>query len=137
MAPSAFHGLFDFQPSSSASKTNPIAPPSATHQKTKTTARQAPSAIELDDIAFGSQYNGPSSEPPSGVQTPRGQQPKENRDVIEHVTPNELEMSRPPSPRDDAVEVVQRWNEPRVNLWRFASCCGIYFVNGIFDSGKF
>jgi hypothetical protein len=125
------HGFFDIQrstspaPPSSPTVTNP--PP--THQKTKTHARQAPSVIELDSITFGKQYNGPAS----GPQTPGAQTPME---TVIPMTPNELEMSRPPSRKgDEAVGVVQSWNNPPMNKWRIASCCLIYFANGIFDSG--
>ncbi|KAF2728967.1 MFS general substrate transporter [Polyplosphaeria fusca] len=51
------------------------------------------------------------------------------------MTPNELEMSRPPTPkRDEAIAQTQRWNSPSINKWRLLSCCLTYFVNGISDS---
>ncbi|KAF2121103.1 major facilitator superfamily domain-containing protein [Lophiotrema nucula] len=107
MSSAGFHGLFNIERSS-----EPATPP-ASHQEA--VKRDAPTSIELDQIVFGKRYNGP---PPV---TPK--------------TPNELEMSRPPSPkRDEAVGLMQSWNNPPMNKWRVLSCCLIYFVNGINDS---
>ena len=125
----AFHGFFDIQPAS-----NTVTSPPATHQKAKT---QPPSAIELDEYTFGTCYNGPiESSPqsprelPSGMHTPF--------EPPTPIPPNELEMSRPPSPkRDEAVGLMQSWNNPPMNKWRILSCCLIYFGNGINDSGMF
>ena len=127
MSSSAFHGLFNIHHSSSTPPVNKIASPPATHQKTKTAP---PDPIELDELTFGVRYNGPDLK--SGAQTP-----------IEHesptpMSPNELEMSRPSSPkRDEAVEMMQSWNSSRMNIWRIASCCLIYFANGMNDSGMY
>lgn len=123
MASAGLHGLFDIQSG------RPVASPPATHQKNNSKIRQAPSNIELDDLAFGKRYNGPSgsgaqtpAEVPSGTQTPK--------------TPHELEMSRPTSPsRNEAVGLMQSWNNPPINKWRILCCCLIYFNNGINDSG--
>ena len=83
----------------------------------------APSGYELDDFTRNRPYDGPFSEPPtpSGARTPK--------------TPNELEMSRPPSPvADDAADVVQTLDNPPVNKWRLLSCCCMCFANGLNDS---
>ncbi|KAF1993304.1 MFS general substrate transporter [Amniculicola lignicola CBS 123094] len=116
---SAIHGFFDIQ---SAPCT--VAPPAATHQKK---SNQAPAAIELDELASGARYNGPSGSEP---QTPR--EPWEPQTLM---SPNELERSQPPSPkRDEVVGLMQSWNDPPINKWRILSCCLIYFGNGINDS---
>ncbi|KAF2268829.1 MFS general substrate transporter [Lojkania enalia] len=50
-------------------------------------------------------------------------------------SPNELENSRLPSPRrEEAVNMMQSWNNPPMNKWRILCCCFIYFGNGINDS---
>lgn len=38
--------------------------------------------------------------------------------------------------QEDAADTLQKWNTPRINLWRVMSCCVVYFGNGINDSGK-
>lgn len=54
------------------------------------------------------------------------------------MTPSEIEMSRPPTPRqEDAVGLVQTWNNPSMNKWRILCCCMIYFGNGVNDAGKY
>lgn len=82
-----------------------------------------PAGYELDDLTRNRPHDGPFSEPPtpSGARTPK--------------SPNELEMSRPPSPvADDAADVVQTLNNPPVNKWRLLSCCCMCFANGLNDS---
>ncbi|KAL8694848.1 MAG: hypothetical protein Q9218_000608 [Villophora microphyllina] len=81
-----------------------------------------PSIYELDKLTFGDRYNGPSTPPtPSGAQTP--------------ITPNELETSRPPSPRmDEAIEAMQTLSNPPMNKWRLLSACMMCFGNGLNDS---
>ncbi|KAF2459153.1 major facilitator superfamily domain-containing protein [Lineolata rhizophorae] len=93
----------------------------------------APSALELDDLQFGSRYNGPQdfgpspassakqgslSATPVGAQTPR--------------TPNELEMSRPQL--NDVAYIAPSWSNPSMNKWRILSACLVYFCNGFNDS---
>lgn len=113
MASAALHGFFDIQPASA------VTSPPAAHRKDISQARHAPSEFELDNLTFGKCYNGPVE---SGAQTPK--------------TPNELEMSRPPSPvGNDAVPIMQSWNNPPMNKWRILCCCLIYLGNGINDSG--
>jgi hypothetical protein len=125
MSSSAFHGIFDIHHSSSTSPVDKITSPPATHQKTKAAP---PSPVELDELTFGARYNGPDLK--SGSQSPIEHEPPTP------ISPNELEMSRPASSRrDEAVEMMQSWNNPRMNIWRIASCCLIYFGNGINDSG--
>ena len=58
---------------------------------------------------------------PSGVQTP--------------ATPDKLEMSRPPSPRNDnATDVVQTLSNTPMNEYHLLSACFICFGNGLNDS---
>ncbi len=104
-----------------ASNTN-INGPAAVLHKDDHTRVSAPDAYELDGMSWGSRYNGPgTTTTASGVQTP--------------LDPNELEMSRPPSPtRDEATMVVQSLNSPPVNKWRFLCACLMCFANGMNDS---
>ncbi|KAL8731644.1 MAG: hypothetical protein Q9166_003332 [cf. Caloplaca sp. 2 TL-2023] len=82
----------------------------------------APDIHELDELTFGDRYNGPSELPtPNGAETP--------------ITPNELEMSRPPSPRtEEVVEAMQTLTSPSMNKWRLLSACMMCFGNGLNDS---
>lgn len=122
MAGPALHNLFDIQP-------NPkVTSPAPTYQKNVKPVPQnlrdvgiLPD-IELDQITSGQKKAGHGQATPTGAQTPR--------------TPNELEMSRPPTPRqDDAVGLMRTWNSPPMTKWRVLSCCLIYFANGMNDSG--
>jgi hypothetical protein len=130
MAPSTFHSLFDLK---SASK---VTSPAPTYQKDN---KQAPQNlrdvgilpdVELDEITPTTPGGGPSTPGwhTTGHATPKGAQtPK---------TPNELEMSRPPTPKqDDAVGLMRSWNSPPMTKWRILCCCMIYFANGMNDSG--
>jgi hypothetical protein len=125
MAATATLGFFDIQ------KPTAVTSPPATHQKPP---KKTPTTIELDQLRFGKRYNGPSETGtpvvhPSGTQSPV--------EPAAPMTPNELEMSRPPTPKqDEAVGMMQSWNSPPINRWRLLSCCFMYFVNGINDSGE-
>ncbi|KAL9584869.1 MAG: hypothetical protein Q9212_001866 [Teloschistes hypoglaucus] len=101
---------------------SPVTGPPVAVKKDDQIRHHPPSVTELDELTFGNRYNGPSIPPtPLGAQTP--------------MTPNELEMSRPPSPRiDDAVEIMQTLSNPPMNKWRLLSACMMCFGNGLNDS---
>jgi hypothetical protein len=127
MSSAAFHGFFDIKHKSPTQTTDTITSPPATYQKA---TPALPGPIELDELTFGARHNGLDLK--SGAQTPIQYAPQTP------MSPNELEMSRPPSSRrEEAVQMMQSWNNPRMNIWRIASCCLIYFGNGINDSGKY
>ncbi|KAF1984997.1 MFS general substrate transporter [Aulographum hederae CBS 113979] len=122
MSSHAFGAILDIQGQSS--KSDIITDPPAVLPKSGITS---PSPIELDEYQWGQKYTGPSSHTGhksggnTGYQTPR--------------TPNELEMSRPPSPRlEDASELVQSWSNPPMNKWRVLACCLSYTGTGLLDS---
>jgi len=120
MASSRLHGMFDIQ---SVPPTNPA----PTYQKGNGVQPHIGVLpdIEFEPIRAGQDNNGNYFDQQSrtGTQTTK--------------TPNELEMSYPPTPRqDDAVGLVQRWNSPSMNKWRILCCCAIYFGNGLNDAGK-
>ncbi|KAH8728594.1 major facilitator superfamily domain-containing protein [Phaeosphaeriaceae sp. PMI808] len=126
MTSSAFHNLMDVVPESK------IANPAPTYQANKT---QPPKNlrdigilpdVELHRMASKKPHEKPlkSGEHASGQATPMGAQ-----------APNELEMSRPPTPRrDDATGLVRTWNGSSMTKWRILCCCLIYFANGMNDS---
>ena len=122
---SALHGIFDIRPASN------VASPEPTYQKSKGKAPQSLRdvgvlpEVELEDFTPGKrQHDEQSTTPGAG------------KDVKSPRTPNELEMSRPPTPRmDDAVGTMRTWNSPPMTKWRISCCCLIYFSNGISDSG--
>jgi fucose permease len=125
---STFHSFFDIKPASK------IKNPEPTYQKSKGKAPQTLDDVgvlpdlELKDFAstrnhHGRQTSGSDRGTQKGAQTPR--------------TPNELEMSRPPTPRaDDAIGTTRTWNGHPMTKWRILCCCLIYLSNGINDSGK-
>ncbi|CAO2654608.1 Nn.00g113410.m01.CDS01 [Neocucurbitaria sp. VM-36] len=129
MSSSAFHSLFDIQPASN------VASPEPTYQKNDDKPPRATRDlgvlpdVELDDLESNKTYQntnayGTSDSDqygPAGAQTPK--------------TPNELEMSRPPTPRrEEAVGLMRTWNNPSMTKWRILCCCLIYFSTGINDS---
>lgn len=119
MASSRVHGMFDIQ---SVVPTNP----GPTYQKSgKQPHIGVLPDVELEPIKPGKNSNDAyfDQQPKTGTQTPR--------------TPNDLEASCPPTPtRDEAVGLVQTWNNPPMNKWRILCCCMIYFGNGLNDAGK-
>jgi hypothetical protein len=93
---------------------------------------QGPDAMELENIQWGKKLNGPrvfesplgtGYTTPTGYQTPR--------------TPNDLEISRPPSPihnEEDGVYAMQSFSSPPMNRFRMLSVCLMNFANGLSDS---
>ena len=87
---------------------------------------EGPTTIELDNLQWGRQLNGPRHEPayaePSGTETP----------IV-----TDLEMSRPTTPVDaeqDGVDTVQSFSNPPMNRFRMVSVCLLNFSNGLNDS---
>ncbi|KAJ4410831.1 hypothetical protein N0V91_001759 [Didymella pomorum] len=117
MASSRLHGMFDIQ---SVVPTNP----GPTYQKSgKQPHVGVLPDVELEPIKPGKSSNDAyfDQQPKTGMQTPK--------------TPNDLEASCPPTPmRDEAVGLVQTWNNPPMNKWRILCCCLIYFGNGLNDA---
>ena len=103
-----------------------------------------PNVIELDAMPIGisSPYTGPQKPPPVAKNSrsevaefssvgPDGQIESSTR------TPNELEMSGPPTPSvEDATTIVESWNNPPITKWRVLTTCLVYFCNGCNDSGE-
>jgi hypothetical protein len=90
------------------------------------------SAIELEEyfqevqVQHSQQSNGTTSAATQGSsKTP----------TTTTKTPNELEMSRPPSP-SQATEVMPSWGFPSMNKYRVLAVCSVYFGNGINDACK-
>ena len=97
----------------------------------------APEALELESMSIGSggQYTGPKKPEPIVPRHEHAQATSENWQASGSMTPNELEMSRPPSPEaNDASAIVQSWNDPPVNRWRVLSACLVNLCNGFNDS---
>ena len=103
-------------------ESSPIADPPAVLRKDSQATNPAPTASELEELTFSARYYEPSRPlSPKGVHTP--------------ITPNELEMSRPPSPMsEDVVDVVQTLSNPPMNRYRLLSACMMCFGNGLNDS---
>lgn len=114
----------------------------------KNNVHTSPTVVELDSMPIGvdAHYTGPISKPADVVthDTVKGFERAgltygETNSPISHkpLSPNELELSRPPSPQlDESTAVVQTWNSPWMNRWRLLSACLICFGNGCNDSGK-
>lgn len=113
MASTSLHGMFDIQ---TAAPTNPA----PTYQKDKNHVGVFPD-VELEPIKPGKDstaYFDAQLKSATGTQTP-----------------NDLEASCPSTPvQDDAVGLVQTWNNPGINKWRILCCCVIYFGNGLNDA---
>lgn len=107
---------------------------------TAKTTTPAPSNIELDAIVlpdhgllgardFDGAITPNASHTPYDARTPSLTQHQESR------TPNELEQSRPPTPkRDTATVMIPSFSYPSMNKWRVLSVCLEYFGNGLNDS---
>jgi hypothetical protein len=122
MSAPAFRNYFDIMPASK------VTSPAPTHQKAPKNLREVGILpdVELDEITPGKSHN---DSPKPGYHASGAQTPK---------TPNELEMSRPPTPRsDEAFGLMRTWNSPPETKWRILSCCLIYFANGMNDSGTY
>ncbi|KAI9842598.1 MAG: hypothetical protein M1837_007036 [Sclerophora amabilis] len=101
-----------------------IAGPPAVVQKHTNSVPEVPDSIdsvELDKLTWGTRYNGPGSGAVTGTDTP--------------ATPDDIEMSRPPSPTaHEAAELVQSFSSPPMNRYRMVSTCLLNFANGLNDS---
>ncbi|KAI4737044.1 MFS general substrate transporter [Aureobasidium sp. EXF-12298] len=87
------------------------------------------SAIELQDYIHGLQNQ--HSQQTNGTSTAAHTPSKVPTTTTK--TPNELEMSRPPSP-SQATEMMPSWTFPSMNKYRVLAVCGVYFANGINDA---
>lgn len=97
--------------------------PGAVHK----TSEPAPLPHELDDLSWGSRYNGTG---PSGITKPIS-----GTETLMQSYELKRERSRPASPgRDEAANLVQSWSSPPMNKWRVLSACLVYFANGLNDS---
>lgn len=98
---------------------SPIADPLAVHQKDPHTSKRPPKPYELEELTFGHRPGGRSgTTTTNGTQTP--------------TTPNELEMSRPASPRsEEPAEIIQTLSNPPMNKYRLLSACLMCFGNGL------
>lgn len=100
---------------------------------------KGPSIEELDAIPLAEygkldQKNYEGAITPAGPQTPaEAYTPK--WDNSSQKTPDELERSQPPTPRQDkAASVMPSFFYPKMNKWRVLAACLIYFGNGMSDS---
>lgn len=105
----------------------PIAPQKAKSRVYHSVPQEhGPAPLELDNLQWGKKLNGPrvtesGKTTPTGFQTPR--------------TPNDLEMSRPPSPTEnEGVDAMQSFSNPPMNRYRMLSVCLMNFGNGLSDS---
>ena len=114
MASHAFGAFLDIAQGSSTKD------PPASHPHT--TSIKSPSPIELDELGWGTRYNGPASSTnePTAPETPS--------------TPNELEQSRPASPEREGTHFLQSWSSPYMNKWRVLDACIEQFGNGLNDA---
>lgn len=101
-------------------------------------ASKSPTAIELDELTWGTRYNGPdkpSTVPTSPVEERAPRSEHHTPYTANQTPPNGLLASRPPSPQlDAAADLVQSFFHPRMNRWRVLAACLTYFTNGLTDS---
>jgi hypothetical protein len=115
----ALGAFIDVESSKTSQERLPVAP-----QKALPRPHSVQEPVELADI--NTKQNEPSV---SGNATPSGTQPP--------LTPSELEMSKPATPRhneDDGVEAMQSFSNPPMNRFRMLSVCLLNFGNGLSDS---
>ena len=92
------------------------------------THSRGPSIEELDSIQLADYGHAMS---PTEPQTPMSA----SKGYFTPTTPNELEASRPPTPkRATAASALPTFWYPRMNKWRILCSCLIYFGNGMSDS---
>lgn len=101
----------------------------------------APTAIELDEMHIGGDAvcQGPSR--PKTAFTRASTYHEVDRAVPDSPsypkTPNELELSRPPSPATSAAntaDAMPTWSSPSMNKWRILGACLFCLSNGCNDS---
>lgn len=91
-------------------------------------------AIELADHGNLYQKNHEAAITPAGPQTP-AEAYTPRWESFSHKTPDELERSQPPTPKQDtAASVLPSFWYPTMNKWRVLAACLIYFGNGMSDS---
>ncbi|KAH7394878.1 major facilitator superfamily domain-containing protein [Phaeosphaeria sp. MPI-PUGE-AT-0046c] len=127
MAAPGLHNIFDIQSDPKITNPAPTYQKSSKHVPQNLRDVGILPDIELDQINTAQQSTKNESARQQGHATPTGAQTPR--------TPNEVEMSRPPTPlQDDAVGLMRTWNSPPMTKWRVLSCCLIYFANGMNDS---
>lgn len=126
MSSHTFGAFIDVEPSSINEETHtaPTAPQKAL-PRVYHSVHSIPDPVELDNLQWGSKLNGPPGSgtvSPSGSQTPR--------------VPTDLEMSRPPTPGNEAdgVDALQSFSNPPMNRFRMLSVCLMNFGCGLNDS---
>jgi fucose permease len=102
---------------------------------------KGPSVRELDSIELADHGNLSGKvtyechEMPTGLQTPEEAYTPWNDTDRVNKTPNELECSQPPTPRQStAASVIPSFFYPHMNKWRVLAACLIYFGNGMSDA---
>ncbi|KAH6676703.1 MFS transporter-like protein [Halenospora varia] len=126
MTSHAFGAFIEIESSTNnAEHSIPIAPQKAL-PRVYHSMPHTPDGLELDNLHWGKKLNGPSHE--SGASTPTGYQTPR--------VPNDLEMSRAPSPiqEEEGVEAMQSFANPPMNRFRMLSVCLLNFGNGLNDS---
>ncbi|KAI9725246.1 MAG: hypothetical protein M1828_003427 [Chrysothrix sp. TS-e1954] len=101
----------------------------------------AQSSLELDSLRIAKifekdvlQRPTPARVPSTLSKAPLSSAPANNGGEV-NATPNELEMSRPPSPTAlEMSELKQSWKRPQMNRWRVLTACLINFAGGCSDS---
>ena len=106
MATAAFGALFNVDSSDKVASPPP-------------TLQRPPNGVELDQLSFGTRYNGPSPPLTSGRNSPTERTEAE---------------SRPPSPSPILANTVPTLTKPPRNKYRFLSACLLSFGLGLNDS---
>jgi hypothetical protein len=130
----------DVESSSSTDRAEEYAIPTApqravprTYHSVPHKSGNGPDVIELDNLQWGETLNGPAE---SIAIAPGLQTPKSEWETP--ILPNDLEMSRPPTPghenQADGVEVLQSFSNPPINRYRLLSLCVLWFGGGLADS---
>ncbi|KAI4288691.1 MAG: hypothetical protein L6R35_002042 [Caloplaca aegaea] len=120
-------------------------PPAAVVKKPTKPIRLPPPLVqqqELHDLSLGHAHHHQQQQHPHASTSPSTPSGGDVQTPITPITPNELESSRPASPRngegggeEEAAQAArQTLSNPPTNRWRFLSACLMCFANGLNDS---
>lgn len=75
----------------------------------------------------------PNGEPPSQLETLGNEKPGNTRSLASPTTPTDEETAASQPHQGPSELVLQRWNEPRVNIYRFFTTLLSFIIMGMND----
>ena len=93
---------------------------------TITTIHTGTNPTDSIELQHSLPQHAPLSKQPSHASVDRNQQGSHERRI-------QSQIDLPP-PNTAPVEQLQKWNEPRINMWRVLACCLGLFIMGANDA---